>query len=89
MYQISILGQEVSFRTNADEARVRDAEQLVKQAFDQLNTHGTRLNNEKLLILVALRLADEYLQARQELQDCSRKLSQLLETIDSVNSVQE
>jgi len=82
-YHITLLGQEVSFRTNAGESRVRDAELLIRRTFNRLNTYGNRLSNEKLLILVALSLADDYLQTSQKLREYEDELSRLVEAIDS------
>ena len=81
-YIVRILGQEVSFKTNAEEDRIRQAEQLIKNRFQGLDTYGSRVNNEKLLILVALSLADDYIQTRQRLDELEDKMSRLLEKID-------
>ncbi len=78
-YRLTILGQEVSFRANVDEARIQEAKKVVLDRFDKLNTFGSRLSNEKLLILVALGLADDLLQTKRKLQDTEIKLKQLLE----------
>ncbi len=83
IYRLSILGQEVSFRANVDETRIEEAKKVVLDRFDKLNIYGSRLSNEKLLILVALGLADDYLQTRQKLQETEQKLTQLLEKIDN------
>ncbi len=81
-YNLSILGQEISFRADVEESRIREAEQLIRQKFDRLNTYGTRMSNEKLLILVALSLADDYLQTNQKLLDQNTKIRDVLEKID-------
>jgi cell division protein ZapA len=81
-YNLSILGQEISFRADVEESRIREAEQLIRHKFDRLNTYGTRMSNEKLLILVALSLADDYLQTNQKLLDQDTKLRDILEKID-------
>ena len=81
-YNVRLLGQEVSFKTNAEEDRIRQAEQLIKNRFQGLDTYGSRVNNEKLLILVALSLADDYIQTRQRLDELEDKMSRLLEKID-------
>ncbi|GAB6887322.1 cell division protein ZapA [Desulfothermus okinawensis JCM 13304] len=81
-YRLTILGQEVSFRANVDEARIQEAKKVVLDRFDKLNTFGSRLSNEKLLILVALGLADDLLQTKRKLQDTEIKLKQLLEKIE-------
>ena len=81
-YNVRLLGQEVSFKTNAEEDRIRQAEQLIKNRFQGLDTYGSRVNNEKLLILVALSLADDYIQTRQRQDEFEDKMSRLLEKID-------
>jgi cell division protein ZapA len=81
-YSLSILGQEISFKTNVGEKRIREAEQFIKRRFQELNTPENRLNNEKLLILLSLSLADELLQKGQELEQVEDKLNQLLEKIN-------
>lgn len=81
-YNVRLLGQEVSFKTNAEEDRIRQAEQLIKNRFQGLDTYGSRVSNEKLLILVALSLADDYIQTRQRLDELEDRMNQLLERID-------
>ncbi len=81
-YNVRILGQEVSFKTNAEEDRIRHAEQLIEDRFQGLDTYGSRISNEKLLILVALSLADDYIQTRQRLDELEDKVCQLLEKLD-------
>jgi cell division protein ZapA len=81
-YNVRILGQEVSFKTNAEEDRIRHAEQLIQERFQGLDTYGSRISNEKLLILVALSLADDYIQTRQRLDELEDKVCQLLEKLD-------
>ncbi|WP_027370366.1 cell division protein ZapA [Desulfovermiculus halophilus] len=81
-YNVRILGQEVSFRTNAEEDRIRHAEQLIQERFQGLDTYGSRVSNEKLLILVALSLADDYIQTQQRLEVLEDKVRQLLERMD-------
>jgi cell division protein ZapA len=81
-YRLNLLGQEVSFKTNADDARIREAERLIHDHYTRLNERGSRLSNEKLLILVALSLADELIQTSQELESTLKKMDQLLQKID-------
>ena len=88
-YNVRLLGQEVSFKTNAEEDRIRHAEQLIQERFQGLDTYGSRINNEKLLILVALSLADDYIQTRQRLDELEEKVRQLLERIDREKEAKE
>ena len=83
---MNLLGQEVSFKTNADDARIREAERLIQDHYTRLNDRGSRLSNEKLLILVALSLADELIQTSQELESTVKKMDQLLQKIDGAMS---
>ncbi len=80
-HNISILGQEVSFKTNADESRIQEAVEVIEQRFHSLNTEGCRMNSEKILLLVAISLADDYLQKDQKLEQMEKKVSQLLDKI--------
>ena len=81
-FHLTILGQEVSFRANVDETRVEEAKKLVLDRFRKLDVYGSRLTNEKLLILVALGLADDFLQTSRKLLEAEKKITQLLEKID-------
>ncbi len=81
-FRLTILGQEVSFRANVDETRVEEAKKLVLDRFRKLDVYGSRLTNEKLLILVALGLADDFLQTSQKLLEAEKKITQLVEKID-------
>ena len=80
-YQLSLLGQEVSFKTNVDEGRIREAEKLIHDKYSTLEVRGSRLSTEKLLILVALSLADDYLLTNQRLQALEDRLERLLDKI--------
>ena len=83
---MSLLGQEVSFKTNADDARIREAERLIRDRYNRLNDRGSRLSNEKLLILVALSLADELIQASERLGNTEKRIDQLLQEIDGATN---
>jgi len=81
-YNVNLLGQEVSFKTNAEEGRIKEATKLIEERFDRLNIRGGRLSNEKLLILVALSLADDFIQSNQRLEQVEKRLQRLLDEID-------
>lgn len=85
-YKLNLLGQEVSFKTNADDARIREAERLIRDRYNGLNERGSRLSTEKLLILVALSLADELIQTSQRLGRTEEKIDQLLQVIDGATN---
>lgn len=85
-YRLNLLGQEVSFKTNADDERIREAERLIKDRYNRLNDRGSRLSNEKILILVALSLADELIQTGERLDRTEKKIDQLLQEIDGATN---
>lgn len=85
-YNLTLLGQNISFKTNAEEQRIREAEKLIEHTYEQINRSAVRVSNEKILIMVALTLADEYLQQNQKLEELEARLFRLLEKIDSFES---
>jgi cell division protein ZapA len=82
-YHLSILGQEVSFKTNVGEERIKEAARHIENRFQHLDLYGSRLSKEKLLILVALSLADDSLQNSSKLQQTEDKLARLLDKIST------
>jgi len=80
-YHLSILGQEVSFKTNVSEERIKEAARHIESRFKHLDLYGSRLSKEKLLILVALSLADDSLQCSHTLQRTEERLASLLDKI--------
>lgn len=85
-YKLNLLGQEISFKTNADGERIREAERLITERYNRLNDRGSRLSAEKLLILVSLSLADELIQTSQRLGRTEQKIDQLLQEIDGATN---
>jgi len=85
-YTVNVLGLEVSFITDANSKRVYDARDLVEKNYALLNQDGKNVSKEKLLSVLALSLADEYLQSNQKLCELEEKVNQLLEKIDLANA---
>lgn len=84
-YRLSLLGLEASFRTDASPERVDKARMLLEERFQSLVERGGNLSKEKLLIFLALGLADDFLQCNDRLQELEDRLEQLLHKIDSFN----
>jgi cell division protein ZapA len=76
-YTLSIKDLEVSFRTDAEESRVLAAKALVEEQYDKLDTNGLNLSREKLLTVLALSVADDYLQIRKRLEDLEGRIENL------------
>ncbi len=81
-YTLSILGLELSFKTDAEPERVDFAKKLVEQRYNMLKAGGKNLSKEKLLAFVALGLADDVLMSNQRLDDLQSRVERLLTKID-------
>ena len=82
-YNVSILGFELSFKTDAQAQRVESARELVEQRYNNmLKAGGKALGKEKLLAYVALGLADDVLMSNQRLDDLESRVGALLTKID-------
>ncbi|WP_029897304.1 cell division protein ZapA [Desulfohalovibrio reitneri] len=77
-YTLNVLGLDITFRTDADADRVHAAKNLVEEQFSQFNQDGKNISKEMLLTVLALSLADDYLQAKSELREIENKLGSLL-----------
>ncbi|MGM0645637.1 MAG: cell division protein ZapA [Thermodesulfobacteriota bacterium] len=81
-YKLTVLGQEVAFKTDADSERVQEAMDLLENRYQELEARGLRLGKQKLLVFLALGLADDYLQMTERLQEQDVELQRLLDKID-------
>lgn len=81
-YNLNVLGFDVSFKAEADPRRVEQAKNLLEERFEALRQHGKQLSKEKLLTYLALALADDMLQARDELEKSEKRLRTMVETLD-------
>lgn len=83
-YSLTVLGLEISFKTDADQNRVSEAKRLVEQRFQGLEERGRTLNREKLLTLIALSLADDSLQTKERLAALDGRIERLLKKLDTL-----
>ncbi len=81
-YNFNVLGLEVSFKAEADPKRIDQAKELLEERYNLLQQHGKQLSKEKLLTFLALALADDMLQAREEMEKSEKKLRTLLDTLN-------
>ena len=82
-YNVSILGFELSFKTDAQAERVESARELVEQRYNNmLKAGGKALGKEKLLAYVALGLADDVIVSNQRLDALRSRAGKLLTKID-------
>lgn len=81
-YTISVLGLDISFKTDADHARVDAAKRIIEERFASLAAKGKNLSREKLLTYLALGLADDFLLTCTRLGQLETKLEELLHRIE-------
>lgn len=77
-YTLDLLGMTVAFRTDADEARIQAAQQILEARYGDLAGSST-VSKDKLLACVGLSLADDFLQSEAKLARLEAKISALLE----------
>lgn len=81
-HNLKVLGMQLAFKAKADKQRVEVAKELVESRYTELERQGTLISRERLLIFLALGLADDLLQANQESSATQHRLQALLAKID-------
>lgn len=82
-YNLDVLGVEISFKANADPARLEQARQMLNKRYDVLRQHGRHLSKEKLLTFLALALADDLIVMGDELENTRLKVREILNKIEN------
>lgn len=86
-YTVSLVGHEITFRTDAEAERIEAARTLVEERFTDLSKNGSDLSKEKLLTFLALSLADDYLVEKEKQAQMEKKITELLEMgVDTVQA---
>lgn len=85
-YNFNVLGQDVSFKADADPKRIERARELLEQRYGNLQQHGKQLSREKLLTFLALALADDMLQASEKMEESKKKVQSILDIINTFGS---
>ncbi|WP_028574104.1 cell division protein ZapA [Desulfonatronovibrio hydrogenovorans] len=85
-YNINILGLDLTFRTDAGPERVEQASKLLEERFAELEKRGSKLSKERLLVFLALSLADDYLHSDQRLAELQAKVDEQLRKIDRLET---
>ncbi|GAB6058915.1 hypothetical protein JCM31598_20320 [Desulfonatronum parangueonense] len=81
-HTVSVLGLELAFKADVDQAQVAAARKLLEERFAVLKTQGKHMSREKLLAFLALGLADDYLLTCKKLGQLETKLETLLHRIE-------
>ncbi len=85
-YNINILDLDLNFKTDASPERIEQAKAILEKRFAALEGRGRKLSKERLLVFLALSLADDYLQTDQKLVDLQGRVDELLLKIDSLGA---
>lgn len=87
-YNFNVLGQDISFKAEADPKRIEQARVLLEERYEKLQQHGKQLTKEKLLTFLALALADDMLQAKEEIEKSEEKVQSMLDKLSYAGAVQ-
>lgn len=82
-YNLHVLGLNLSFATEVPSERLYRAVDFLDERFAQLEGRGQHLSKERLLIYLALSLANDYLQDKDNLAQIEEHLRQLVLRIDA------
>lgn len=83
-HSLEVLGLEVSFKAEADPRRIERARTLLEERYAKLSQHGGQLSKEKLLIFLALSLADDVLLLQDEKSESKKRMQELLVNMENV-----
>jgi len=78
-YTLTLLGLEISFKTDADNDRIESAQALIENKHKELVAGAGDISKEKLLTYMTLSLADDYLVAQEDLRRLEEKIGEILE----------
>ncbi len=85
-YNINILDLDLSFKTEAGPERVERAKVYLEKRFAELEKRGNKLSKERLLVFLALSLADDYLQCDERLVELQDKVDELVHKINGLEA---
>lgn len=81
-HTLEVLGQEVSFKAEADPLRIERAGALLEERYNRITQNGGHLSKEKLLTFLALALADDILTLQDEREEKESKIRTLLSSVE-------
>lgn len=82
-YNLTLLGLNISFMAEADRERVDEAVALLESRFNKLDD-GRQISRERLLIFLALGLADDLLLSNRRQAELEERLGKLVARIEEV-----
>ncbi len=82
-YNLHIFELDVAFKTEAHPARVENASAYVDKIYADLKLHGAHLGRDRLLSILALGVADDLLQLKEQYSILEEKMQQLIQSINT------
>ncbi len=85
-YNLNILGLDLNFKTDAGPERIEQAKAYLEKRYAELQSRGDKLSKERLLVYLALGLADDYLQSDIRLSDLQQRVDELVHKINGLEA---
>ncbi len=82
-YNLQIFELEVAFKTEAQPARVENASAYVDKIYADLKLHGAHLGRDRLLSILAIGVADDLLQLKEQYNLLEEKMEHLLQAVNT------
>ena len=83
-HTLEVLGLELSFKAEADPARIERARALLDERYMRMARHGGTLSKEKLLAFLALSLADDVLLLQKEKTRAGERIEDILANLENI-----
>ena len=80
-YQLDVCDLKLAFRTAAGPERVERARSYVDSLYDQMKAYGGPLGKDKVLVMLLISLADDFLQLRDQHDQADVQLDKLLQSL--------
>ncbi|BCS89344.1 cell division protein ZapA [Pseudodesulfovibrio sediminis] len=78
-YTLTLLGLDISFKTDADSTRIKAAQTLIENKHKELVEGAGDISKERLLTYLLLSLADDFLVAEEKRTRQEEKIGEILE----------
>ena len=80
-YQLDVCDLKLAFRTAAGPERVERARHYVDEIYAQMKAYGGPLGKDKVLVMMLISLADDFLQLREQHSMTDDRLDKMLQSL--------
>ena len=80
-YQLDVCDLKLAVRTAAGPERVERARRYVDEIYAQMKAYGGPLGKDKVLVMMLISLADDFLQLREKHSRADGRLDELLQSL--------